>query len=376
MRPEETRTIGRAIFLFFRLLLGRDVFWLGGRLQNPFKTSFGTDDGHGLSEFGVGGGVKRGAKELDGVGGEDFLVISLREEGGDGAHFGIGGADFIDARIAGLQQIEKRGGFDFGRILEFEQRVRLVLFWWPELDVDRASDAGVVVVELAQFLLEVEGHQPNFGTIVTNVAGEDELDDGFVSRKSYFGVQVGGDLIQALPNAEADGFEVGGFGVADVGWKVAGVDTIIDGGDGSVKIRKFVVQTGEDDGGSWRKPVDGAEQNAGAKAVELNRDGRVGLNFDGIFDRSDDDGVFDHGDNNATGSQIGDNFLGRGRGGFLGVQGDGANREGNKKGSEYWPEEAEGKIRTHLATLPQVAMGGRWDLKRATAVESSAQYVF
>ena len=112
----------------------------------------------------------------------DFFVFTLDEDGGDGAHFGIRGADFLDARVVGLQQIEELRRFDFGRILKFEERVRFGFFGRPKLHVDGTGDLRIVVIELAHFLLEVIGHQPDFRAVVGNKSGEDELDDRLVGR--------------------------------------------------------------------------------------------------------------------------------------------------------------------------------------------------
>jgi hypothetical protein len=202
--------------------------------------------------------------------------------------------------------------------------VRFGFFRGPELDVGGAGYVGVVVVDAAQFLAEVVREQPNFRAVITNEVGEDELNDGLMDGKSDFGVEAGGDLVQAFPDTEADGFEVGGFGGADVEGDTA-VEALVDSSDGAAQVRKFMVQAAEDDLGTRRKPIDSAEQNADAKAVYLNRDGRVGLGFDGIFDSGDDDGVFNYGDDDAACGEIGDNFFGRRRGGFLSAEGGGGN---------------------------------------------------
>src|SRR6202167_6639851 len=81
-----------------------------------------------------------------------------------------------------------------------------------------------------------------------------------------------------------------------------------------------------------RKPVHGAEQDAGASAVHLDRSGRMGLRLDLVFKGADQDGVFDYGDDNATGGEVYDDFLGGhilnllggGRGGGESEKADGA----------------------------------------------------
>jgi hypothetical protein len=69
------------------------------------------------------------------------------------------------------------------------------------------------------------------------------------------------------------------------------------------------------------------------------------LDFDGIFDRGDDDRIFHDGDHDASGGEIGNEFFGGRLLGLLGV--NRGRRDGRK-------EQGEGeKRRAHTPTLPQ-----------------------
>src|ERR1700691_202925 len=109
-----------------------------------------------------------------------------------------------------------------------------------------------------------------------------------------------------------------------------------------------------------RKPVHGAEQDAGASAVHLDRSGRMGLRLDLVFNGADEDGVFDHGDDNATGGEVYDDFLG---GHILNLLGGGWRRRNSETEDcakqKYRPRvslaaASAAQKPTHSSTVPQL----------------------
>ena len=77
----------------------------------------------------------------------------------------------------------------------------------------------------------------------------------------------------------------------------------VESGQFGIQARELKLRRG-------RKPVHGAEEDAGAGAVHLHGNGRMRLRLNLIFNRADEDGVFDHGDDDATGREVDDDFLG------------------------------------------------------------------
>ena len=77
----------------------------------------------------------------------------------------------------------------------------------------------------------------------------------------------------------------------------------------AVEVRQFGVEARQLELRRGRKPIHGAEKDAGAPAVHLHRNGRMGLRLDLIFNRGDEDGVFDDGDDDAAGREVYDHFF-------------------------------------------------------------------
>src|ERR1700733_13430182 len=128
----------------------------------------------------------------------------------------------------------------------------------------------------------------------------------------------------------------------------------------AVQVGQFGIEACQLKQRRGRKPVDGAQQNAGASAVHLDGSGRMGLRLDLVFDGADEDGVFDYGDDNATGGEVHDDFLG---GHILNLLGGGRRRRESETDDCAKQKYRRGvsvaaandaQKPTHSSTVPQV----------------------
>jgi hypothetical protein len=312
-RTQQRWSLCRAIFL--RFLRGGGLR-LGRRTQDPLESGFRVDDGHGLARLRISGRGERGAQKLSGIGRRDFLVIPLQEAIGDGSHFWICSANFLDARVFLFYQVKEIRQFAFGRILKFEQSVQLAFFGRPKLQVDRASNARIVIIELAHFLSEIKRKLPNFSAVVWYESSDDELDNRLVGRKRDFSMKVGCYPIQAIEDSLADRFKVRSL---EVGLRLGerGIQACNRRGNLTAKMRKFPVEAREFYLRGGREPVNRAKKHADAAGIKLNGHWGMSLRLDRIFDGGDDDRIFYDGDNDAASRKIGNNFLGGRSGDFL-----------------------------------------------------------
>ncbi len=146
---------------------------------------------------------------------------------------------------------------------------------------------------------------PDLRAVSLNVVGEDEFGDGLVGGPIELAVKIAGDDVHAFEKILADAFDVGSL---RSGRRLINMGTWH--GEMAVQVRQFGVEARELELRGRRKPIHGAEKNAGARAVHRHGNGRMSLRLDFIFNRADEDRVFDDGDDDATGREVHDDFFG------------------------------------------------------------------
>jgi hypothetical protein len=94
-----------------------------------------------------------------------------------------------------------------------------------------------------------------------------------------------------------------------------------------VEVRQFGVEARERELRGGRKPIHGAEEDAGAGAIHCHGNGGMSLCLDFIFNRADENRIFDDGNNDAASGEVYDDFFG---GHILNLLGGGWTRRENE----------------------------------------------
>ena len=76
-----------------------------------------------------------------------------------------------------------------------------------------------------------------------------------------------------------------------------------------MEVGQLAVEAGPFHWGRRGIPGDRAHEDRGAAAADGDDGGGQSVGFDVIFDGGDEDGVFEDGDDDASGGQVGDDFI-------------------------------------------------------------------
>ena len=283
---------------------------------------------------------QNGAKEIRGGVGIGFGGLAAFEEFDDLGEFRLGVADLLDARIAGLDQAEKRDNLQIRGKAGLNKSLGLVFFGRIELGETRAQNMRLPIIRAGadRFLLGAIFHEPNFRAVVARIADQDDAEERIFGLEIDFVVELRDEGTELFKIGNANGFEI----------RFAGIGGAVDVLAGREKLGEIPV---EPNGARlrWNLPLGSAKEDADVLGAESRhaRGGRFG--FERMVDGAENDGVAGNEDDDAAAGEVGDDFV------FLG---------GSRNGpGEAWEREEEGGPdgveQLHGDRIPRVTPGGR-----------------